>query len=442
MASLAFQADTTMMSSGVMGADMAQAQPMQDMYEVTFGEGWRLTGMTQAFPIYTRGRTRDGGSPLDDDGFYLTQAAAMINLESPRRRFVLRVTPNFEGWTQGDGELTFGGWGEGFIDKRHPHTLVHEAMVSVNFWDERHGGFSISGGKGFAPFGTDDPMSRPSVKYPTNHHLSQILERFTLNAVWQYGPWGVEAGVFGGSEPDGPYDFSNVESFGDSWSTRVSRRFGSVGMGRWAWETSASYARVAPGEHEEEPGPATEVETGPTILYNGAVRFEGAATPDSRLYALVEYSVNDPAEEEGDWSLLGEARWVRGRHAPYVRFERSTRPEYPRDGVSGEGFFRYDHDAEPIGGTAWSIASLGYGFTATKGTVSVRPFVEAQFFSAAGERGGVSAQELFGDDGFTSFSVGARLFFGGEPMRMGSYGVLDPMSRMADMNSMTEMSGM
>ena len=36
---------------------------------------------------------------------------------------------------------------------------------------------SLSIGKGFAPFGTDDPMVRPFVRYPVNHHLSQILER-------------------------------------------------------------------------------------------------------------------------------------------------------------------------------------------------------------------------------------------------------------------------
>ena len=36
---------------------------------------------------------------------------------------------------------------------------------------------SLTAGKGFAPFGTDDPMSRPVLRYPVNHHLAQILER-------------------------------------------------------------------------------------------------------------------------------------------------------------------------------------------------------------------------------------------------------------------------
>ena len=43
----------------------------------------------------------------------------------------------------------------------------------------------------------------------------------------------------------------------------------------------------------------------------------------------------------------------------------------------------------------------------------------------------MSALDLFGDDRFSALTLGARIFFGGEPMRMGSYGVLDPMTRMS-----------
>ena len=48
------------------------------------------------------------------------------------------------------------------------------------------------------PSSTDDPMARPAVKYPTNHHLSQILERWTVNGAYVTRAWSVEAGVFGG----------------------------------------------------------------------------------------------------------------------------------------------------------------------------------------------------------------------------------------------------
>ena len=201
LASMTFQADTTMQH---MGMDHGMDGSMQhSMATHTFDNGWRVLGMGQVFPIATLGRAASA-SPLRDWGVYLTQPAAMINLESPSRALALRVTPNLEGLTQEDGEYTFGGWGEGFLDSRHPHTMLHEVMLSLNFWDTPAGSFSLSGGKGFAPYGTDDPMSRPSVKYPTNHHLSQILERFTVNATWIRGPVGLEFGIFGGSEPEGP----------------------------------------------------------------------------------------------------------------------------------------------------------------------------------------------------------------------------------------------
>ncbi len=198
----------------------------QDMWSVEFGDGWRLLGMAQAFPIVTVGAPSVEDSPLSETSWYLTQPIIMTNLEGPDQRITLRATLDFEGITLEDGELTFGGWGEGFIDKRHPHTLLHELMVSANVWDASSGSLSISAGKGFVPYGTDDPMARAGLKFPTNHHLSQILERWTVNGVYLRGGWGVEAAVFGGTETEGPYDFSNIESFGDSWSVRLSRRWG------------------------------------------------------------------------------------------------------------------------------------------------------------------------------------------------------------------------
>ena len=38
------------------------------------------------------------------------------------RHFRLMTTVNFEGATIPDGELALGNWGEGFVDRRHPHT--------------------------------------------------------------------------------------------------------------------------------------------------------------------------------------------------------------------------------------------------------------------------------------------------------------------------------
>jgi hypothetical protein len=395
------------------------------MLMVTLGRGWQLMGMAQAFPIGTGGEALHDTAPLDAQDLYLTQPAIMANLESPGSRVVVRTTLNFEAWTQRDGELTYGGWGEGFIDKRHPHTLLHEAMVSVNAWDAPGGSFSLSAGKGFAPYGTDDPMGRPAVKYPTNHHLSQILERFTVNAVYLHrSGLSLEAGVFGGSEPEDPYDLSNIESFGNSFSARVTQRLGGR-HGRFApWELSASYARV-----EEEHHDATSV----THLLNAAVRHE-RRYPFGEVYALLEASRSEVrGPEEGYYAVLAETRLGlgdEGRYQPYYRIEVATRPEYTRGGAPGTaGFFRYDHDhAEPIGATRWLINTLGYGVELGGGPVSVVPFLELQHSQVRRARGAVSPEALFGRDEFWSATAGVRLYFGGGPMRMGSYGVLDPMS--------------
>lgn len=398
---------------------MPEHDGAHDMFRAELGGGWSLLGMAQVFPILTNGIEGDGSDDRVTE-FYLTQPAVMFNIESPRSAVSLRTTLNFEGLTQENGELTYGGWGEGFIDKRHPHTLLHEAMLSVNLWDAGDVAASISAGKGFAPYGTGDPMARPGVKYPTNHHLSQVLERWTVNGVVLWRGWSLEAGLFGGGEPEGPYDLSNIESFGDSWSLRTAQRFG-AGFGPGAeWEVSASYASV----REEHHG-VGEI----TILRNVALRHAGAR-PWGGLYGLVELSDSEDEDGEGFFSALAEARAAIGAHQPYARVELATRPEYARLG-NGDDFFRYDHDAHAIGATRWLIPVIGYGYTASSYPVSARPFVEAQYNRVSAERGGIQPAALFGTDRFWSLSLGVRMFFGGDPMRMGSYGVLDPMTGMA-----------
>jgi hypothetical protein len=365
--------------------------------------GWHVSGMAQVYPVVTVGAPGDSDSPLHETGWYLTQPAVMAHAEGPGRRVVLHTTLNFEGLTQENGELTFGGWGEGYIDKRHPHTFLHEAMLSVNFWQVGGGALSLSAGKGFAPYGTSDPMARPGLKYPTNHHLSQILERWTANVVWRNVGWSVEAGVFGGQEPDGAYDFSNIESFGDSWSARVARRWG-------AWEASASFAAVTEFAHTVE-------ET--TRLTNVAL-LRQAALGGGQLYTLAEASRSYLANHDDFYSLLAEARWSGGGHQPYLRAEYAERPEYARLGPAGEdGYFLYDHEDDPVGATRWLITTAAYAYQLTPNPWSLRPFAEVQHHRVDG-----------GGGSFWAISVGARVFLGGDPMRMGSYGVLDPTTEM------------
>ena len=97
--------------------------------------------MAQVFPVVTV------ENALDHTGWYLTQPALMAHAASASQRVVVHTTLNFEGLTQRDGETTYGAWGEGFIDSRHPHTLVHELMLSANFWNAPGGSFSISAGR-------------------------------------------------------------------------------------------------------------------------------------------------------------------------------------------------------------------------------------------------------------------------------------------------------
>ncbi|HSM37081.1 MAG TPA: hypothetical protein VK837_11835 [Longimicrobiales bacterium] len=391
----------------------AAMDPGHAMWRVELGDGWHALGMAQAFPIVTVGAPGEDGSPLRETEAYLTQAALMADVASRGAHWVLRTTLNFEGPTQEDGELTYGGWGEGFIDRRHPHTLLHELVLSYNVW-RAGGGVSLSAGKGFAPYGTDDPMVRPGLKYPTNHHLSQILERWLVAGAFLRGGFSIEASTFGGAEPEGPYDFDNIDSFADSWSARLAQRWGNAGSDRPRWEASASFASV------EEEGERTR-------LWNVALRHDGALS-GAPVYGLIEGSISDPEEGSGEFSVLVETQANLGRHRPYARVEHARRPEFPRAGGPAEdGFFRYEHHDEPIGATRWWIASVGYGLDATSLPASIRPFVEAQYHSVRADRGGIDPEELFGTRSFWGVSFGARMFFGGGPMRMGSYGVLDPM---------------
>ena len=420
------------------------------MFRRALGD-WQLAGMAQVFPVVTAGALNDSeNGPLRRTEWYLTQPALMANIQSPSSRLVLRTTLNFEGLTLGGGELTLGGWGEGFIDKRHPHTLLHEFMLSLNLWEARGAEVSLSAGKGFAPYGTDDPMARPGLKYPSNHHLSQVLERWTMNGIVRRGPWSLEAGVFGGAEPDGPYDMSNIGSFADSWSGRLTRRWGSaVGAGA-EWEASASYASITEPPHEEGFGETHQEEgiaepdrpqEGSTGMMNAALRHSGPVGP-GRLYALAEASQSDPGTDSGYFSLLGEMRYETSRHEPYLRLEYATRPEYARSGSPGtDAFFRYDHEADPIGATRWLIATAAYAVRATADPVSFRPFVEAQYNRVRVERGDVPRDEFPGPGSYWVLSLGARFFLGGGPMRMGSYGILDPMTNMGR-RMVTNMTGM
>jgi hypothetical protein len=192
-------------------------------------------------------------------------------------------------------------------------------------------------------------------------------------------------------------------------------------MGAWPWEFGASFGRVVE-EHEDE--------TVVTRLYNIAIRHEHDHG-DFHMYSLIEASLSDPQHGAGYFSVLAEGSLQRGRHKPYGRIELATRPEYQRAGAPGSAaFFRYDHDDHAIGSTRWLILGAGYGVTLSTLPWSMRPFVEGQYHRAYSDRGPVTPEQLFGRSHFWSVSAGFRVFLGGDPMRMGAYGVLDPMTMM------------
>ncbi|HET9948823.1 MAG TPA: hypothetical protein VFQ22_07865 [Longimicrobiales bacterium] len=418
-------------------AALAQAHP--GAVAIDLAPGWRLTGNAQAFPVVTVGAP-SAGEPLQRTGWYLTQPALMTHVEGPGERIVLHTTLNFEGLTQPDGELTYGGWGEGFIDVRHPHTLLHELLLSYDAWDLGGGALSLTAGKGFAPFGTSDPMARPGLKYPTNHHLSQILERWLVSAAWIRGGLSVEGGVFSGAEPEGPYDLSNIRGFGDSWSARVALRWG-AGTGPLAeWEASVSVARVSEEEHVPLPGdpsdPSDPEETfavveGKRLYLNAALRRSAPLGP-GHFYGLLEASRSRLGSAQDFFSVLAEGHFQLAGHEPYARLEYARRPEYPRLGTAREEeFFRYEHHLRPTGTTRWLVATLGYGYTLTPTPWSVRPFLEVQYHAVRRDQGRVTPEALYGRRSAWALTFGARIYLGGDPMPMGQYGVLDPMTAMS-----------
>lgn len=398
-----------------------------DMWSMDLGGGWQTFGMAQVFPIVTIGAPLVDDSPLSETSWYLTQSAMMLNVEGPGQRVTLRTTLNFEGMTLEDGELTFGAWGEGFIDKRHPHTLLHEFMLSLNLWELGEGDLSLSAGRGFVPYGSDDPMSRPGLKFPTNHHLSQLPERWVVSGLYLYDGWGVETSVFGGTESRGPYDFSNINSFGDSWSARVSKRWG-PGSGPFStWEVSTSYARVAGFHHGMK-------ET--NQLWNMALR-SGPNGHWGLQEAFVEASFGQQVHNNDFFSVLAELWFDWSMHQPFVRVEYSSRPEYLRDRRAGDsGFFRYDQATDPISSTLWLTNTVAYAYESTGYPFSIRPFAEVQHFKIWQDGPFVDPISLFGSDSFWGLTIGVRVFAGGSPMRMGAYGALDPITSMNRMGSM------
>jgi hypothetical protein len=319
---------------------------------------------------------------------------------------------NFEAWTLEDGELNAGTWGEGFVDRRHPHTFLHEMVFTAEAASGTFGG-SLTAGRGFVPFGSDDPMVRPFVKYPFNHHLAQILERWVAIGAVRVGRFAVEGALFNGDEPDGPRSTGRKSRIGDSYAGRLTV---------WPWnalEVQVSRAFVESPEHPDGGGLDQR-------KWHASGRF--AASPGGvPIYALYEWARSeelDEAEHAFTFSSnLFETAVDVSRLRLALRWERTTRPEEERL----EDPFRSarpDEDATLLGVTRWSGTTLHVALATGAGDLSVSPFLEVGRLGVEEIAGGLFDPSAFygGDDWHWSLSAGLRVAAGMRQLRAGRYG--------------------
>jgi hypothetical protein len=367
----------------------------------------------QAIGVVTRESPAIRGKDLTEG--YLTQPAIMLTVAPWGETLALKTTVNFEGATIKRGELNAGIAGEGYIDRRHPHTYLHELLLTSarRFGGSAANGVSFTVGKGFAPFGTDDPMARPFEKYPINHHLAQILERAVAIGALRTGSFIFEAGMFNGDEPTGPGDTPNRKRYWDSWSGRAT--FVPWPQG----EFQASYARVKSPENPTGDGVDQRKRSASARLED--VQHSG--------YALVEWARTD--DYVGSTPTFSYTSWLAETWARYdringaLRLERTDRPDEARQVDE----FRTPVPATDLsiaGRSRWTIitARLAADLLSTE-SVSLEPFAEvarARFVPTL-RPSGFDPRQFYGADRIWSVSVGARLSFGMSHMRMGRYGV-------------------
>lgn len=370
--------------------------------------------MMQAIPFATRAVPSAGGRVQSQ--LAVSQALVMVRVGFWHDRGAIATTLDAEGFTLPNGELDTGAYGEGFVDRRHPHTYLHELMLSGR-GAAGAASWSTSVGRGFAPFGTDDPMMRPLEKFPVNHHLSQILERLVAIGALRVGPAIVEAAMFGGDEPTHPSSAPRLARFGDSWAARATM------LPTHATELQASYARVA--SPEDVTGAGLGQRKG-----NISARY---VSRGGDRYLLAEWSKtveHDASRKEdayGYESALVESAARAGPVGIALRVEQSDRPEEDRLAEP----FRTPRPAVDLsinGVTQWRVATLQLTAAGTSfhGVSSV-PFLEvARLWAGARDARSVATPDrLYGTNCFWMLTAGMRLRAGDAHARMGRYGVAD-----------------
>ena len=369
----------------------------------------RLDLSSQAVVAATRLSPAPGGGRLTEA--QVEQPLVMVHAAERSGKIRLDVALDFEGLTMPAGVAGVGTWGEGFVDRRHPHTYVHQIMLSATHALSEHSVVSAAAGKGFVSFGTDDPMNRPVLRFPVNHHWAQVLERAVVVAGVRLGPAALEGAVFNGDEPERPGQWPNADRFGDSWSGRLTVR-PVTGV-----EAQLSRARIRSPEHRDGAGL-------PQDKWRASARVRGAVGAGSG-YLLAEWART--VEADGFFvftSALAEVQLERSPHRVYYRFERTSRPEEPRAFDLSRSVRPHLDDAI-LGITRWSVHTVGYAIRLPRlpRWLFAEPMTEVALGHAAHLSGAFRVEDFYGRATFASVTVGLRLRQG-PPHRMGRYGVM------------------
>jgi hypothetical protein len=278
--------------------------------------------------------------------------------------------------------------------------------------------YSLSAGRGFAAFGTDDPMMRPFEKYPINHHLSQILERAMITGAMRLGPAIVDASTFGGDEPTSPGSTPMLRRVGDSWSVRATAL-----PTPWL-EVQGSYARIASPEQREGFGLDQKKRSisARLISANGGryLLTEWARTVEHDHGRNEDVFAYESALAEGSMTVRGVSL--------ALRLEQTERPEEER--LSNP--FRVPRPAADLGIsgiTRWRTATAALTLPSpTFGPVRGYPFVEVERTSPSARdvRSVFDAESFYRSGSPWMFTAGVRLRLGPLHARMGRYGVAVP----------------
>jgi hypothetical protein len=349
----------------------------------------------------THASASPGGGPVTQ--VRLEQVMARATATSGNGVWRAWASGNLEGLTMPNGALSLGAFGEGFVDRRHPHTYVHElgGSVVVPVGGARA---SLSAGRGFVAFGTDDPMHQPPLAYPVNHHWSQILERLVVIGGVAAGPVLVEGTLFNGDEPEYPSQWPSFNRLGDSWAARLSV------VPATALELQLSYANVHSPEHRGGAGP-------------DATKWSVSVGRMAAVRTHAEWALTDEAGRRFT-TVLAMGEWAVGAHRPYLRLERTDRPEEERTFDQFRSV-RPHLDDHVIGITRWSIVTAGYGLRLRAGGMIVEPIAEGAVARVTETTGGLfDPALLYGRTTMVSLTVAVRLHWG-MAGTMGRYGVRD-----------------